>query len=99
MSEERTPIEAEDTDVGTYEEIEREVHKHFGGSWETFFKALRNPADVLHFVLTHKFAKDKVAFEAWAKEKALPPNWVPRFYGLLDANGDFVPREEPEPAE
>lgn len=98
MSQEPTPIEAEDTDVGSYEDIEREVLKHFEGSWEKFFKALRNPADVLYFVLTHKFGKDKAAFEAWAQEKALPGNWVPRFYGLLDAQGNLVPKEEPEPA-
>lgn len=98
MSQEPTPISAEDTDVGSYEEIEREVLKHFGGSWETFFKALRNPADVLYFVLTDKYKKDKDAFEAWAKEKALPANWVPRFYGLLDENGEMKPRE-PAPEE
>jgi len=96
MSQEPTPITAEDTDAGSYEDIEREVFKHFEGSWEKFLKALRNPADILHFVMARKFGKDKVAFEAWAKEKQLPGNWVPRFYGLLDADGEFLPRPEAE---
>lgn len=84
----------EDTHAGTYEDIEAEVQRHFGGEWPRFLKALRNPGEVLHFVLTYKFDKDTKAFEAWAAEKQLPPDWVPRFYGMLDPNGDLPPPQE-----
>lgn len=84
----------ESTEVDSYEEIEAEVSKHFGGSWPSFLKALQRPAEVLHFVLVYKFGKDQAAFEAWAKEKELPIDWVPRFYSTLTLDGELKPEHE-----
>lgn len=79
----------EDTDVGSYAEVQAEVDKHFGGDWAQFLKAVQNPAEVLHFVLVHECGKEPERFEAWAKDKGLPPDWVPRFYGTLTPEGDL----------
>lgn len=87
MSNERTV--PDDVDVGTYADVEAEVDKHFGGSWEDFLKAVQNPAEILHFVLVHECGKETAKFEAWAADKKLPPGWVPRFYGTLTADGEL----------
>lgn len=79
----------ESTQVTTYAEIEAQVKEHFDGSWERFLKAVENPAEILHFVLVYEYDKDRSAFEAWAKDKALPPDWVPRFYSTLTAEGEL----------
>jgi hypothetical protein len=88
MSEERNI--PDDVDVGTYADVQAEVDKHFEGSWEGFLKAVQNPAEVLHFVLVHECNKEPQKFEAWAKEKKLPPAWVARFYGTLTADGELA---------
>ncbi len=82
-------IRPDDTEVDSYEAIAAEVDKHFEGSWERFLKAVQNPSEVLHFVLTRHCATDPTKFEAWAKEKELPPGWVPRFYMTLTADGQL----------
>jgi hypothetical protein len=79
----------EDTEVESYEAMQAEVDKHFEGSWERFLKAVENASEVLHFVLTHHCATDAAKFEAWAKEKQLPPGWVPRFYMTLTPDGQL----------
>jgi hypothetical protein len=93
MSDERTV--PDDVDVGSYADVQAEVDKHFEGSWEKFLKAVQNPAEVLHFVLVHECDKQPEKFEAWAKDKKLPPAWVPRFYGTLTADGELKPSHGP----
>ncbi|HWB76000.1 MAG TPA: hypothetical protein VG755_13620 [Nannocystaceae bacterium] len=82
-------IRPDDTDVDSYEAICAEVDKHFEGNWERFLKAVQNPKEILHFVLTRHCNTDPTKFEAWAKEKELPPGWVPRFYMTLTADGQL----------
>lgn len=77
----------EDTEVESYDAMQAEVDKHFEGSWERFLKAVQNPSEILHFVLTRHCATDPSKFEAWATEKQLPPGWVPRFYMTLTPDG------------
>ncbi|MBK8241243.1 MAG: hypothetical protein KBB21_10005 [Nannocystaceae bacterium] len=84
-----TPEDRQDTEVDTYEGMQAEVDRHFGGSWEQFLKALQNPAEVMHFVLTKHCGTDAAKFEAWAKEKELPAGWVPRFYMTLTPDGQL----------
>jgi hypothetical protein len=79
----------DDTEVDTYDAMAAEVDKHFEGSWERFLKAVQNPSEVMHFVLTRHCATDPSKFEAWAKEKELPPGWVPRIYMTLTADGQL----------
>jgi hypothetical protein len=88
------PERPDSTDVDTYSEIETEVDKHFEGSWENFFKAVKNPAEVLHFILADHFGLEREKFEAWAQEKKLPPDWVPRFYGTLNEKGELKAKPE-----
>jgi hypothetical protein len=87
-------LPAEGTDVATYDDIQAEVDKHFEGDWEKFLKAVSNPAEILHFILKQEFEKDKDKFEAWAVEKKLPPDWVPRFYGTLTADGEIASKPQ-----
>jgi hypothetical protein len=102
---EETP-EREDSEAGSYVELQREVDTHFAGSWESFLKAVRNPAEVLYFVLWRLCDGKAHKLEAWAKEKALPADWLPRFYGMLTPDGQFragvvtsaPPPPEPPPA-
>jgi hypothetical protein len=77
----------EDTEVESYEAMQAEVDKHFEGSWERFLKAVQNASEVLHFVLVHHCGTEPSKFEAWAKEKELPPGWVQRFYMTLTPDG------------
>jgi hypothetical protein len=79
----------EDTDADTYDAVQAEVDKHFEGSWERFLKAVENPAEILHFVLHNHCAVDAGKFIAWAKEKQLPPDWVPRFFSVLTPKGEL----------
>lgn len=98
MSED-TPERPPTASAGAYHEIQSEVDAHFGGDWERFLKALSNPAEILHFVLWQHCQGGKEKFEAWATSKKLPPDWVPRFYGLLTPEGHLPARDEtPEPA-
>lgn len=94
MTDERTA--PEDVDVGTYADVQAEVDKHFGGSWEQFLRAVQNPAEILHFVLLHACEKDPQKFEAWAEDKGLPPDWVPRFFGTLTPEGDLQSGHKPK---
>jgi hypothetical protein len=82
----------EGPDVTTYTEIEAEVQKRFDGNWETFLKAVTNPAEILHFILKEEFELDKDKFEAWAKGKDLPSDWIPRFYSALTEDGELPTR-------
>jgi hypothetical protein len=77
-------------EVATYADIQIEVDKEFAGDWEKFLKAVANPAEILHFILTEEFELDKSKFEAWAVEKKLPGDWVPRFYSTLTAEGELA---------
>lgn len=87
------------TTAGKFHEIQREVDTHFGGEWERFLKALSNPAEILHFVLWQHCGGAKEKFEAWAESNKLPPDWVPRFYGMLTPEGELpVSADAPEPA-
>ena len=79
----------EDADVDDYDGIQAEVDKHFEGNWERFLKAVENPSEILHFVLTKHFGLDQKKFEAWAQEKQFPPGWVQRFYSTLTADGQL----------
>jgi len=83
--------EREDSDAGTYADLKAEVDKHFGGKWDGFLKAVRNPAEILYFVLWNHCDGKAPKIEAWAKEVELPPDWLPRFYGLLTEKGEFRP--------
>lgn len=79
----------EDSDAESYAALEQEVAKHFGGKWDDFLKAVRNPAEILYFVLWNHCEGQAPKIEAWAKEKELPADWLPRFYGMLTEKGDF----------
>lgn len=101
MSEE-TPQRPDDSEAGSYVEVQREVDKHFGGSWEAFLKAVRNPAEILYFVLWRQCDGKADKLRSWATEKQLPADWVPRFFGMLDPKGHFregVVTSAPDPAE
>lgn len=94
MTEPETPPEAApalppDSEADSYEALEVEVARHFEGSWEGFLKAVANPSEILHFVLHQHCAVDPAKFEAWAKEKQIPPGWVPRFYMTLTPDGQL----------
>ena len=95
----------DDSEAGSYDSLQAEVDKHFGGKWDPFLKAVRNPAEILYFVLWSQCEGKAANIEAWAKEKELPPDWLPRFYGMLTPKGevraDAVTRapEAPEPVE
>lgn len=94
--------ERADTEAGSYVDLQREVDQHFDGSWEKFLKAVANPAEILYFVLWRQCGGQASKIEAWAKDKQLPPDWLPRFYGMLTQDGQFRPdavtRPEPPPA-
>jgi hypothetical protein len=83
------PPRPDDSEAGSYLELQQEVEKHFGGSWEAFLKAVRNPAEILYFVLWRLCEGKATKLEAWAKEKKLPADWLPRFYGMLAPDGQF----------
>jgi hypothetical protein len=85
------PTEREDTEAGTYVDLEREVDEHFDGSWERFLKAVRNPSEILYFVLWRHCDGQAPKIEAWAKDKKLPADWIPRFFGMLTHDGNFRP--------
>jgi hypothetical protein len=87
---EETP-QREDSEAGSYVDLQREVDKHFEGSWEKFLKAVRNPAEILYFVLWRQCGGKAHKIEAWAKDKQIPADWLPRFYGLLTQDGQFRP--------
>ncbi|MCH9680545.1 MAG: hypothetical protein K0V04_03855 [Deltaproteobacteria bacterium] len=100
---EQTP-EREDSEAGSYLDLQREVDRTFGGSWEAFLKAVLNPAEILYFVLWSHCEGKAHKIETWAKDKGLPPDWLPRFYGMLTHKGDFrpdaetsAPRQQPAP--
>lgn len=105
MSEE--PQEREDSEAGSYAELHAEVDRSFGGSWEAFLKAVSNPAEILYFVLWRQCGGKAHKLEAWAKDKKIPDDWLPRFYGMLTPKGEFqrgvetrAPKPPPEaPAE
>lgn len=84
------PHEEDTTEVETYDDIEVEVSNRFDGDWVRFLRAVTNPAEILHFVLAEHCDKDRDAFEKWAQSKELPPDWVPRFYGTLTADGELI---------
>lgn len=88
-----------DTEAGAYHEVQAQVEAHFEGSWEGFLKAVQNPAEILHFVMWGHCGGDKEKFEGWATDKDLPPDWVPRFYGMLTPDGQLPDdADAPEPA-
>lgn len=96
MSEE-TPVERDDAQASELGEIQAEVDRHFEGSWERFLKAVRNPSEIMHFVLHNHCGVDQKKFEAWAEQVKLPPDWVPRFYGMLTVEGELkASAEAPE---
>jgi hypothetical protein len=92
-SEATPPAEAtprpDDSEVGSYLDVQAEVDKHFAGDWEKFLKAVRNPAEILYFVLWRQCDGKAHKLEAWAKDKGLPADWLPRFYGMLKPDGQF----------
>jgi hypothetical protein len=100
MSDEQTLHERPpSTSAAAYHEVQAQVDQHFGGKWEEFLKAVQNPAEILHFVMWQHCGGDKAKFESWATDKALPPDWVPRFYGLLTSDGQLPPPSDaPDPA-
>lgn len=107
MSEETPPSEAtpqrpDDSEAGSYVDVQREVDKHFAGSWENFLKAVRNPAEILYFVLWRQCDGKADKLRSWAAEKKLPADWVPRFFGMLDPKGQFrdgVVTSAPDPSQ
>lgn len=84
-----TPQRPDDSEADSYVDVQREVDTHFGGSWEGFLKAVRNPAEILYFVLWRQCDGKAHKLEAWAKDKGLPADWLPRFYGMLTPEGQF----------
>jgi len=103
-----TPQRPEDSDADSYVGLQAEVDEHFAGNWADFLKAVRNPAEILYFVLWRLCDGKAHKLEAWAKEKQLPADWLPRFYGMLTPDGQFrsgvvtrapeAPEPVPEPA-
>lgn len=79
----------EDAEAGSYLELQGEVDRSFGGSWEAFLKAVSNPAEILYFVLWRHCKGKAHKLEAWAKDKKIPDDWLPRFYGMLTPKGEF----------
>jgi hypothetical protein len=69
-----------DASATSFADIEREVMQHFGGFWPNFLRAVRNPAEILLFVMNEHCGGDEAAFAAWAKEKELPEGWLGRFH-------------------
>ena len=76
------------------------------GCWEKFLKAVSNPAEILYFVLWRQCGGKAHKLEAWAKDKGIPADWLPRFYGLLTPKGEFrddvstrAPKRPAEPAQ
>ncbi len=86
---EDTPPAHEDAQATNYEDIEAEVNKHFEGKWDGFFKAVSNPAEIMHFILHNKCDGKAETFEAWAKEKDLPTDWLGRFFSTLTQDGEL----------
>jgi hypothetical protein len=84
----------EETEAGSYADIQGEVNKHFAGNWENFLKAVTNPAEILHFVFEAHCKKDRDKFAAWASRQGIPDDWLPRFYMTLDDDGDLKPKTE-----
>lgn len=84
---EDTPPARDDAQATNYDDIEAEVNKHFEGKWENFFKAVSNPAEIMHFILHSKCGGTAESFEAWAKEKDLPTDWLGRFFSTLTEDG------------
>ncbi len=84
----------EETEAGSYADIQGEVNKHFAGDWKQFLLAVDNPAEILHFVFANHCKKDREKFEAWAKRQSVPDDWMPRFYMTLDDDGDLKPKAE-----
>ena len=72
-----------DATAGDYEEIEREVDLHFKGVWPDFLRAIRNPAQVLHFILNDHFGGDEARFAEWTESKGFPAGWLSRFHLAL----------------
>lgn len=85
------PPEREDSEAGSYDDLQAEVDRSFNGKWDDFLKAVANPAEVLFFVLWNKCSGKASEIEAWAKDVDLPPDWLPRFYGMLTPKGEFRP--------
>lgn len=83
--------EREDSDAESYAALQAEVDRHFDGKWDGFLKAVRNPAEILYFVLWNHCGGQAAKIEAWAKDKELPADWLPRFYGMLTNKGEFRP--------
>jgi hypothetical protein len=97
-----TPQRPDDSEAGSYVELQREVDTHFAGSWENFLKAVRNPAEILYFVLWRQCDGKSHKMESWAKDKGLPGDWLPRFYGMLTPQGQFregVVTSAPDPSQ
>ncbi len=82
----------ESTEASTYADVQSEVNRHFGGSWEGFLKAVSNPADILFFVYGTHFDKDREKFEAWSKRQSIPEDWIPRFFMTLTEDGELKPQ-------
>lgn len=83
--------ERDDTEAGSYVDLQKEVDRNFKGNWGDFLKAVQNPAEILYFVLWRQCDGKADKIEAWSKEKDLPPDWMPRFFGMLTHEGKFRP--------
>jgi|GEM_PF-2243841 len=84
----------EETEAGSYADIQGEVNKHFSGNWEKFLLAVNNPAEILHFVFAGHCGKDREKLESWAKRQGIPEDWMPRFYMTLGEDGELKPKDE-----
>lgn len=63
-------------DAGSFEEIQQEVQTRFAGSWPAFLEAVRNPVDILLFILTHLMEGDKHQFQEWARVQGVREKMV-----------------------
>lgn len=84
----------EETEAGSYADIQGEVNKHFAGDWKAFLLRVENPAEVLHFVFSNHCKMDREKFEGWGKRQGVPEDWFPRFYMTLDEDGGLKPKVE-----
>ena len=85
VTEDATPKTVE---ADSYANLDAEVAAQFQGDWEQFFKAVQNPVEIMQFVLFNKCDGEPQKFEAWAKEKTLPPDWAGRFFSALTSEGE-----------
>lgn len=74
----------------SYEDLRETVRHEFGGSWNTFFRAVQNPEEILGFLFQGEFRGKPEALKAWAEEEEVQASLVEAV--LAAARGETKPR-------